>query len=157
MSLISAGSISLDSTFNQLRLVHENVFLQILNLCENGISTLHRVHRVVTSAFWRTFSIHEGKISLGWWGWGVHAHPLLLHLPSPVKLQCTLQLNGQIHWPCFISRKDMYSVGISIIHPGRRYAAGKNISFQARTFCSVPERFVPNVHFWPEYNLNLIN
>ncbi len=31
-------------------------------------------HRVVTSAFWRTFS-HEGKISLGCWGWGVHAHP----------------------------------------------------------------------------------
>ncbi len=25
----------------------------------------HRVHRVVTSAFWRTFS-HEGKISLDW-------------------------------------------------------------------------------------------
>ncbi len=41
--------------------------------------------------------------------------------------------------------------------PDRRYAAGKNISFQARTFCSVPERFVPSVHFWPKYNLNLIN
>jgi hypothetical protein len=25
----------------------------------------HSVHRVVTSAFWRTFS-HEGKIRLGW-------------------------------------------------------------------------------------------
>ncbi len=63
----------------------------------------HRV-RVVKSAFWRTFS-HEGKIRQGWWGWGVHAHPLLLHLLSPVKLQCTLQLSGQIHWPCFISCK----------------------------------------------------
>jgi hypothetical protein len=52
--------------------------------------------------FWRTFR-DEGKISPGWWGWGVHAHPLSLHLPSPVKLQCTLQLSGQIHWPCFIS------------------------------------------------------
>ncbi len=31
------------------------------------------------------------------------AHPLSLLLPSPVKLQCTLQLSGQIHWPCFIS------------------------------------------------------
>ncbi len=41
---------------------------------------------------------------------GVHAHPLLLHLPSPVKLQCTLQLSGQLHWACFISCKDMYSV-----------------------------------------------
>jgi hypothetical protein len=35
----------------------------------------------------------------------VHAHPLSLHLPSPVKLQCTLQLSGQTHHPCFISRK----------------------------------------------------
>ncbi len=25
-------------------------------------------------------------------------------------MQCTLQLSGQIHWPCFISCKDMYSV-----------------------------------------------
>ncbi len=47
-----------------------------------------RVHRVATAAFWRTFN-HEGKISPGWWGWGVHAHPLSLHLPSPEKLQCT--------------------------------------------------------------------
>ncbi len=34
---------------------------------------------------------------------GVHAHPLSLLLPSPVKLQCTLQLSRQIHWPYFIS------------------------------------------------------
>jgi hypothetical protein len=32
-------------------------------------------------------------------------HPLLLHLPSPVKLQCTLQLSGQTPEPCFNSRK----------------------------------------------------
>ena len=42
-------------------------------------------YREAMAAFWRTFS-HEGKISLGWCGWGVHAHPLSLHLPSPVKL-----------------------------------------------------------------------
>ncbi len=30
-----------------------------------------------------------------WWGWGVHAHPLSLSLPSRAKLQCTLQLSGQ--------------------------------------------------------------
>ncbi len=75
----------------------------------------HRVHRIVTSAFWHTFS-HEGKISLAWWGWEVHAHPLLLHL-SPLKLQCTLQLSGQIHWPCFISCKDMYSVSKKLQPP----------------------------------------
>ncbi len=71
---------------------------------EEVIGCKHRVHRVATAAFWRTFS-GEGKIGPGWWGWGVHAHPLSLHLPSPVKLQCTLQLSGQTHLPCFISRK----------------------------------------------------
>ncbi len=40
-----------------------------------------------------------------------NAHPLSIHLPSPVKLQCMLQLSGQIHKPCFISSKNMYSVG----------------------------------------------
>ncbi len=29
---------------------------------------VHRVHRVATAAFWRTFHIHEGKISPGWVG-----------------------------------------------------------------------------------------
>ncbi len=57
-------------------------------------SVQNRVHRVATAAFWRTFQ-HEGKSSPGWWVWGVHAHPLSLHLPSPVKLQCTLQLSRQ--------------------------------------------------------------
>jgi hypothetical protein len=47
-------------------------------LAEGGRAHL-RVHRVATAAFWRTF-IHEGKIS-----------------PSPVKLQCALQLSGQTH------------------------------------------------------------
>jgi hypothetical protein len=32
------------------------------------------------------------KSALAGEGGGVHAHPLSLHLPSPVKLQCTLQL-----------------------------------------------------------------
>jgi hypothetical protein len=63
----------------------------------------NRVHRVATAAFWRTFH-HEGKISPGWWGCGVHAHPLSLHLPSPVKLQCTVQLSGQT--PKSIKRKN---------------------------------------------------
>jgi hypothetical protein len=35
----------------------------------------------------------------------------------------------------------------SFIVSERWYFAGKNISFQARTFCSVPEHFVPSVHF----------
>ncbi len=35
---------------------------------------VHRVHRVATVAFWRTFD-HEGKISPGWWGWGCTPTP----------------------------------------------------------------------------------
>jgi hypothetical protein len=43
-------------------------------------------------------SVMRVKFALaGEGGWGVHAHPLLLHLPSPAKLQCTLQLSGQTH------------------------------------------------------------
>jgi hypothetical protein len=82
--------------------VHHN-FVRNGKYCERGWACTphpctpesgnHRVHRVATAAFWRTFS-HEGKIGPGWWGWGVHAHPPSLHLPSPVKLQCTLQLSG---------------------------------------------------------------
>ncbi len=56
-------------------------------------------------------SIMRVKLAQAGEGGGVHAHPLSLHLPSSVKLQCTLQLSGQIHQPCFISSKNMYSVG----------------------------------------------
>jgi hypothetical protein len=39
------------------------------------VGRYHRVHRVATDTFLLTFH-HDGKISLGWWGWGgVHAHP----------------------------------------------------------------------------------
>ncbi len=45
----------------------------------------HRVHGVATATFWRTFH-HDGNISPVWWGGGgVHAHPLLLYLPSRTK------------------------------------------------------------------------
>ncbi len=36
----------------------------------------HRVHRVVTSAFWRTFS-HDGKISLAGEGGGARTPPFI--------------------------------------------------------------------------------
>jgi hypothetical protein len=39
-------------------------------------------------------SVMRVKLALAGKG-GVHAHPLSLHLPSPVKLQCTLQLSGR--------------------------------------------------------------
>jgi hypothetical protein len=60
-------------------------------LC-NSYSLYHdpqSTHRVATAAFWRT-SHHDG-------GCRVQAHPLSLYLPSSTKLQCTLQLRGQLH------------------------------------------------------------
>jgi hypothetical protein len=65
-------------------------------------------HRVTGAAFWHKFH-HDGKNCLGWWEWGVHALPLSLYSPLRTKLQCTLQLRGQIHSPCLVSAP-MYSV-----------------------------------------------
>jgi hypothetical protein len=65
-------------------------------------------HRVIGVAFRHTFH-HDGKICLGWRGWGVHDLPLSLYSPSHTKLQCTLQLRWQIHSPCSVSAP-MYSV-----------------------------------------------
>jgi hypothetical protein len=43
-------------------------------------------------------SVMRVKLALAGEGGGAqHAHPLSLHLTSPVKLQCTLQLSGQTH------------------------------------------------------------
>ncbi len=64
-----------------------------------AISVHHKVHRVATATFWRTFHC-DGKIGAGDSG-GVYALPLSLYLPSPAKLWCTLQLRGQPHPPYF--------------------------------------------------------
>ncbi len=61
-------------------------------------------------------SIMRVKLAQAGKGGGVHTHPLTLHLPSPVKLQCTLQQSGQTHKPCFISGKNMYSVVSNTTH-----------------------------------------
>jgi hypothetical protein len=94
MSELIYGEIIVNSGIGS----HKHVFIWIQPQESNPAleqhGQYHRVHRVAPPAFWRTFS-HEGKISPGWWGWGVHAHALSLHLPSPVKLQCTLQLSGR--------------------------------------------------------------
>ncbi len=86
--------------------------LPIRNTSINCTSTLStnetrtkKTHQKVTSTEYTELqpllsgvhSVMRVKISPGWWGWGVHAHPLSLHLPSPVKLQCTLPLSGQTH------------------------------------------------------------
>ncbi len=64
---------------------------------------LKSTHRVAATAFWRTFH-HDGKSSPGWCGWGggggARPPPFSL-LPSRTKLQCTLQLSGQIRSPYF--------------------------------------------------------
>ncbi len=71
----------------------------------------HRVHRVESAALWRTFH-HDGKIFPGWWGGGLHAHPLSLYLPSRSMLHFMPQLRGQIQYPSF-----MYSVWVPLFLP----------------------------------------
>jgi hypothetical protein len=73
----------------------------------NGVvHRVHTTHRVAIADFWR--EIHHDR-------WGLHAHPLSLYLPSHIhtKLQCTLELRGQIHSPFFISTP-MYSMVWSV-------------------------------------------
>jgi hypothetical protein len=65
-------------------------------------------HRVQIEWQWPLSGVHS-IISAGLRGYGVHAHPLLLYLPSHAKVQCTIQLRGQMHFPYFISTP-MYSV-----------------------------------------------
>ncbi len=72
------------------------------------IHSYHRLHRVAPATFWRTFH-HDGKIGPGWWGWGMHAHPLSLNLPSRPKLWCTPQLRGQT-LPLYLLYPYIYSV-----------------------------------------------
>ncbi len=62
------------------------------------LSILLGTHRLAMATFWRTFH-HDGKIALAWCGWGVHALPPLLYLPSRAKLWCMLLLIGQIYTP----------------------------------------------------------
>jgi hypothetical protein len=50
------------------------IFYFLLPMFSTSGCLVHRAHRVATAAFWRTLH-HDGKISPGWWGWGVHAHP----------------------------------------------------------------------------------
>jgi hypothetical protein len=73
----------------------EGLFKFVLFESPIHLSFNHRVHRVATAAFWRSFS-HEDKISPWLVREGVHAHPLSLHLPSPVKLQCVSSLGKYV-------------------------------------------------------------
>ena len=55
-------------------------------------------HRMaMATSFWHTFH-RDGKISPAWWGWGMHAHPLSLYLPSRTMLQCRYQCTVCFSW-----------------------------------------------------------
>ncbi len=81
-----------------------------LELAYNTQST----HRVATVAFWRTFH-HDGKISLVWWGWGVHAHPpfTIFTITYKVAVYAPAERGDTIHHPYFISIL-MYSVSLHL-------------------------------------------
>ncbi len=75
-------------------------------------SCAHRVHRVATAAFWRTFS-DEGKISPGWWGWGGgHAHPPIITftLTSKVAVYAPAEWADTLTLFLFHLYQYMYSV-----------------------------------------------
>jgi hypothetical protein len=79
--------------------------------CLYNFRTLHdsqpqNTHSVATAAFWRTF-LHDGKISPGWWAWGVHAHPLSLYLPSRTTLQCTVRSSWEGRYTPSISSQPL--------------------------------------------------
>ncbi len=62
-----SASLSMLKCANYFRRIILVVF-QLPCVCKSfvGLNSInHRVHRVATAAFWRTFS-HEGKISPGW-------------------------------------------------------------------------------------------
>ncbi len=83
----------------------------VLNICLqflDHISTLN--HRVLTEWQWPISGVHSiimEKAALAGEGGGRTPIPFQLYLPSRTKLQCMLQLRGQIHSPYFIY---MYSV-----------------------------------------------
>jgi hypothetical protein len=87
-SLCMMGSIDLGHRRENVHIVHCTV--------ERGQI------RLAMATFWRTFH-HDGKYSPAWCGWGKHALPLSLYLPSRAKLWCTLQLKRQIHSSYFCS------------------------------------------------------
>ncbi len=65
---------------------------------------------MATAAFWRTFN-HDGKITQVSEAGGTRPTPFTI-LPSGTKLQCTLQLRGQISdmLPLFHLYTYMYSM-----------------------------------------------
>ncbi len=72
-------------------------------------------HRVAIADFWR-ISHHDGKISPGWWGWGLHAHPLsTCVLPSRTQLQCTLLCWEGVNEECVQYMKSLHHVYVLII------------------------------------------
>ncbi len=74
-------------------------------------------HRVAMADFCRTFH-RDGKISPGWWEWGVARLPPFTLFTITYKVsvyRSTFQLRGQIHSSYFISTPYMYSVAIPSI------------------------------------------
>ncbi len=63
----------------------------------------HRVHTEWQRPLSGVHCIMMEKLAQGSWGWEGCTPPLSLYLQSRAKLQCTLQLRGQLHSPYFIS------------------------------------------------------
>ncbi len=106
-------SINPAETFTSYNLYCQWILMQHtygIFLCKSEIFDLadsqpQSTHRVAIAAFWRTFR-HDGKISRGWLGWGLHVHPLSLyhhHLQS-----CGVRSNWEGRYALPISTLPLY-------------------------------------------------
>ncbi len=67
-------------------------------------------HRVAIADFWHYTSHHDGKISPGWWGWGVHAHPPFHPITITYKVAVYAPAERADTLPLFHLYPYMYSV-----------------------------------------------
>ena len=103
-------------------------------------------HRLAIAEFWRT-SHHNGKISPGWYGWGVHAHPLSAYYVPSLKVAvnapaewedtltlfhlCTLCVNTQQHSKfekCTLKTKQKVLKVITLSNPSKPFLSASTCS-----------------------------
>ncbi len=65
---------------------------------EHALRPQKSTHRVTIADMWRT-SHHDGKISPGWWGWRVHAHPLSAYYHQAQSCSVNFSWEGR-YTPC---------------------------------------------------------
>ncbi len=108
-------------------------------------SALHRVHTEWQPPLSCEHSIIMEKLAQAGEGGGLHAHPLSLQSPSRTKLQCMLQLGGQIHTlTLFHLYQYMYSVvgALYLLFGGYRYSCENIANLSSVAMSSLPRSVI---------------